>query len=160
MESCWSHQGLWFRHLWDYDIAKYRQRKIWSKIANSVKNIDKKGGATHSDNLSWTSMASDCDWTVWAWKPELPDRCGLFFTLHRSSCNAENHKSQEVFRTLRAIFARHKIPEKVRSDDDLQCASTDFVNAWGFRQKTSSPCFLQSNGEVEHAVKNCQVTSQ
>jgi len=38
-------------------------------------------------------------------------------------------KSQEVFRTLRAIFTRHKIPEKVRSDDDLQCASTDFVNA-------------------------------
>ena len=65
-------------------------------------------------------------------------------------------KSHEVIRALKAIFARHGIPEEVRSDNGPQYASaefTHFAKEWGFKHTTSSPRFPQSNGEAEHAVE-------
>lgn len=65
-------------------------------------------------------------------------------------------KSHEVIRALKAIFARHGIPEEVRSDNGPQYSSaefTHFAKELVFRHTTSSPCFLQSNGEVECAVE-------
>ena len=65
-------------------------------------------------------------------------------------------KSHEVIRALKAIFARHGIPEELRSDNGPQYASaefTHFAKEWGFRQTTSRPRFPQSNGEVECAVE-------
>ena len=60
-------------------------------------------------------------------------------------------KSHEVIRALKAIFARHGIPEELRSDNGPQyapAAFTHFANEWGFRHTTSSPRFPQSNGEA------------
>ena len=65
-------------------------------------------------------------------------------------------KSHEVIRALKAIFARHGIPGEVRSDNGSQYASaelTSFAKEWDFKHTTSSPCFPQSNGEVERAVE-------
>ena len=65
-------------------------------------------------------------------------------------------QSHEVIRALKGIFARHGIPEQVRSDNGPQYASaefTHFATEWGFKHVTSSPRFPQSNGEVECAVK-------
>jgi len=65
-------------------------------------------------------------------------------------------QSHEVIRALKAIFARHGIPEQVRGDNDLQCASAEFshfATEWDFRHTTRSPSFSQLNGEVERAVK-------
>ena len=65
-------------------------------------------------------------------------------------------QSHEVIRALKDIFARHGIPEQVRSDNGPQYASvefTHFATEWGFKHVTSSPRFPQSNGEVERAVK-------
>ena len=65
-------------------------------------------------------------------------------------------KSHEVIRALKAIFARHGIPEELRSDNGPQYASaefTHFAKEWGFRHTTSSPRFPQSNGEAERAVE-------
>ena len=65
-------------------------------------------------------------------------------------------KSHEVIRALKAIFARHRIPEEVRSDNGPLYASaefTSFAKEWGFRHTTSSPCFPQPNGEVERPVQ-------
>ena len=53
-------------------------------------------------------------------------------------------KSHEVIRALKAIFARHGIPEEVRSDNGPQYASaefTHFAKEWGFKHTTSSPSF-------------------
>ena len=64
-------------------------------------------------------------------------------------------KSSEVIRALKAIFARHGIPEEVRSDNGPQYASaefTQFAKDWGFKH-TSSTRFPKANGEVERAVK-------
>jgi len=64
--------------------------------------------------------------------------------------------SSEVIRALKSIFARHGIPEQVRSDNGPQYDSAEFslfAKEWGFKHVTSSPRFSQSNGEVEPGVR-------
>ena len=65
-------------------------------------------------------------------------------------------KSSEIIRALKSIFARHGIPEQVRSDNGPQYDSAEFshfAKEWGFKHVTSSPRFPQSNGEVERRVR-------
>ena len=65
-------------------------------------------------------------------------------------------KSSEVIRVLNSIFARHGIPEQLRSDNGPQYDSAEFshfAKQWGFKHVTSSPRFPQSNGEVERGVR-------
>ena len=55
-------------------------------------------------------------------------------------------KSSEVIRALKSIFARHGIPEQVRSDNSPQFDSAEFAyfaKEWGFKHSTSSPRFPQ-----------------
>ena len=55
----------------------------------------------------------------------------------------------EVIKALKAIFARHGIPEKVQSDNGPPFDSadyTDFAREWGFEISPSSPRYPQSNG--------------
>ena len=54
------------------------------------------------------------------------------------------------------MFARHGIPETVRSDNGPQYDSAVFAKFskdWNFDHVTSSPNYAQSNGEVERAVQ-------
>ena len=65
-------------------------------------------------------------------------------------------KSSEIIRALKSTFARHGIPEQVRSDNGPQYDSAEFshfAKQWGFKHVTSSPRFPQSNGEVECGVR-------
>ena len=64
--------------------------------------------------------------------------------------------SSETIRALKAVFARHGIPEKVRSDNGTQYDSAEFAKFakdWQFKHITSSPHFPQSNGQAERAVQ-------
>lgn len=64
--------------------------------------------------------------------------------------------SEAVIDHCKSIFARHGIPEVVRSDNGPQFASEafhKFAQMWGFSHITSSPLFPQSNGEVERAIR-------
>ncbi|XP_044168232.1 uncharacterized protein K02A2.6-like [Acropora millepora] len=72
-------------------------------------------------------------------------------------------KSSEVIRALMSIFARHGIPEQVRSDNSPQYDSAEFshfAKQWGFKHVTSSPRFPQSNGEVERGVRTVKTLLQ
>ena len=65
-------------------------------------------------------------------------------------------KSSEVIRALKPSFARHGIPEQVRSDNGPQYNSmtaqlSHFAKQ--FQHVTSRPRFPQSNGEVERGVR-------
>lgn len=57
---------------------------------------------------------------------------------------------------MKSAFAPHGIPPSVRTDNGPQFASGDFAKfakGYGFQHQTSSPRFLQSNGEAERAVR-------
>lgn len=68
----------------------------------------------------------------------------------------KSQTSGEIIKKLKEIFARHGIPEQLRSDNGPQYASAEFAQFaknWGIKHITSSPRFPRSNGEVERAVK-------
>ena len=67
-----------------------------------------------------------------------------------------NKTASEIIRSLKAIFARNGIPEKVRSDNGPPYDSQEyshFAREWGFQIAPSSPRYAQSNGEAERAVQ-------
>ena len=67
-------------------------------------------------------------------------------------------KSSGVIRALKSIFARHGIPEQVRSNNGPQFDSAEisyFAKEWGFKHSTSSPRFPQANVDVEQGSENC-----
>lgn len=68
----------------------------------------------------------------------------------------KNKTISEVLRVLKSLFARHGIPETLRSDNGPPFCSADylaFAREWGCNIITSSPAFPRSNGEVERAVQ-------
>ena len=67
-----------------------------------------------------------------------------------------NKTASEVLRVLKSLFARHGIPETLRSDNGPpfdSAAYLAFAREWGCKVVTSSPVFPTSNGEVERAVQ-------
>ena len=67
-----------------------------------------------------------------------------------------SQKSSEAIRALKSIFARHGIPEILRSDNGPQFACTEFdqfSKEFAFTHITSSPKLPQANGEAERAVQ-------
>ena len=67
-----------------------------------------------------------------------------------------SESSQETIRALKSIFARHGIPEVLRSDNGPQYSSAEFAKFakdWEFQHITSSPIYPQSNGSAKRAVQ-------
>ena len=61
-----------------------------------------------------------------------------------------------VITTMKGVFARHRIPEVVRSHNGPQYSSHEFAlfaDSYGFQHSTSSPYFAQSNGQAERMVQ-------
>ena len=64
--------------------------------------------------------------------------------------------SVTVIQHMKSIFAWHGIPGIIISDNGPQFSSdvfTKFAKDFHFQNKTSSPNFLQRNGEIEQALK-------
>ncbi|XP_064462835.1 uncharacterized protein K02A2.6-like [Ornithodoros turicata] len=64
--------------------------------------------------------------------------------------------AQIVIGVRKSLFARHGIPQQVRSDNGPPFSSRDFAAfalSYGFDHVTSSPHYAQSNGEVERMIR-------
>ena len=67
--------------------------------------------------------------------------------------------SREIIRGLKSIFARHGVPEVVRSDNGPQFDSAEFAKfakEWEFEHVTGSPRYAQSNGEVGKSIQTLE----
>ena len=67
--------------------------------------------------------------------------------------------STEIVTHLKSIFARHGIPEVFISDNGPQYSSylfAKFSREYKFNHITSSPQYLQANGEAERACSEDQ----
>ncbi|XP_046391596.1 uncharacterized protein K02A2.6-like [Ischnura elegans] len=79
-----------------------------------------------------------------------------YFSKYPEVARLENTRAPLVVGKLKAIFARHGIPEIVRADNGPPFSSNDFRNfarEYGFELLTSSPYHPKSNGQAEAAVK-------
>ncbi|XP_037529349.1 uncharacterized protein K02A2.6-like [Rhipicephalus sanguineus] len=64
--------------------------------------------------------------------------------------------ARAVIDALKSIFARHGIPQDVRSDNGPPFSSQElaaFAASYGFNHATSSPHYAQSNGEAERMLR-------
>ncbi|XP_077544863.1 uncharacterized protein LOC144158076 [Haemaphysalis longicornis] len=64
--------------------------------------------------------------------------------------------SVAVINAVKSCFARHGIPDVVRTDNGPQFSSNEFAKfaqTYGFRHETSNPRYPQSNGEAERMVR-------
>ena len=79
-----------------------------------------------------------------------------YFSRYPEISKLSTTTSQGIINALRPIFARHGVPEILRSDNGPQYASqemTEFSVAYGFQQITSSPHYPKSNGLAERTVQ-------
>ncbi|CAG7725840.1 unnamed protein product, partial [Allacma fusca] len=82
-----------------------------------------------------------------------------YYSRYPEIAKLESQTSDCVISHCKSIFARHGIPEEVRSDNGPQfeplktVAFKNFAQDYGFRHITSSPFFPQRNGFVEAMVK-------
>ena len=79
----------------------------------------------------------------------------IFFELRALS----NTRASSVITSLKSQFARHGIPNTVRSDNGPPFSSSDFKifsQEWDFEHITSSPYHVRSNGKVEKAVNTAK----
>ncbi|CAL1671934.1 unnamed protein product [Lasius platythorax] len=82
-----------------------------------------------------------------------------FYSRYPEVYKLPNMRSETIIIRLKEIFARHGIPEKIRSDngtqfDPLRTAEfRAFKKTYGFEHETSSPHFPQSNGFIEAMLK-------
>ena len=79
-----------------------------------------------------------------------------YFSRYPEVTKLQSTTSQTIINSLKSTFARHGIPEILRSDNGPQFTSTefkDFVKEYQFTHTTSSPYYPASNGQVERMVK-------
>ena len=68
-------------------------------------------------------------------------------------------KSSAIITKMKTLFARHGIPEVLKSDNGPQYSSGDFAEfakTWGFKHVTSSPLYPKSNGLAERTVRTAK----
>lgn len=103
-------------------------------------------------DLPWMEVASD----IFDWEGEQYLLTIDYYSRYIEVDKLPDMSSSATIECLKAQFARHGIPEKLRSDNGPQYSSRefrDFCKEYGIEHTTSSPLYPQSHGEAERAVE-------
>jgi len=79
-----------------------------------------------------------------------------YYSRYIEVAKLKNTTSRTIVNHTKSIFARHGIPDVVRSDNGPQYTATQykqFAQDWKFEHQTSSPYYPRSNGLAEKAVQ-------
>ena len=79
-----------------------------------------------------------------------------YFSRYPEVIQLRSTTSKTIINTLKSLFARHGIPETVRSDNGPQYSSrefAEFAKTFQFKHATSSPRYPASNGQAERTVQ-------
>ena len=101
--------------------------------------------------LPWQKVAID----LFDWKQETYLLVVDYFSRYIEIARFNRPTTTEAVTHLKSIFAHHGIPETLISANRPQYASqefAEFAQDYEFQHRTSSPYFLQGNGEAERAV--------
>lgn len=103
----------------------------------------------------WQAVATD----LFTWQGEnyiiAVDYYSRFFKIEKLHLTS----AAVVIRKLKAMFARHRVPEKVVSDNGPQYSSQEFyvfAKQWDIVYTTTSPYYAQSNGLAEKTVQTAK----
>ena len=80
-----------------------------------------------------------------------------YFSLYPEVVSLSRFTSLAVQNALKPLFARHRSPEVIFTDNGTPFSAeefAEFVKVWNVEHNTSSPCFPKSSGLAESAVKN------
>ena len=107
---------------------------------------------TELPNLPWQKVATD----LFHWKTSTYLLLVDYYSRYIEISKLNGQSSSEVISHTKSIFARHRVPQEVVSDNGPSYSSLEykqFAAKYGFTHTTSSPRYPQSNGEAERAVK-------
>ena len=79
-----------------------------------------------------------------------------YFSNYPEVATLQSTTSRAVIAFLKTVFARHRVPNELFSDNGPQFSSCEFeafAKEWGFNHHTSSPNYPRSNGLAESSVK-------
>ena len=107
---------------------------------------------TELPQLPWQKVAMD----LFEWKKKTYLLIVDYYSRYIEIALLNRLTSEEVVAHCQSIFARHRIPEQVVSDNGPQFAAEAFqvfAQSYGFDHVTSSPYYPMGNREAERAVK-------
>ncbi|XP_060079947.1 uncharacterized protein K02A2.6-like [Ylistrum balloti] len=106
-------------------------------------------------NRPWQKLASDIFYMGSEKYMILADYSSKYFEIS----NIPNVTSSTVIQHMKSHFARHGIPEVLRTDNSPEYASAEFqvfMNEYSIRHVTSSPKYPHSNGFAERTVQTAK----
>ena len=148
-------------------LRRAREIMFWPRMASELKEYISKCDicTRHRESQSKEPLQS-YDVEARPWAKVGADLCDLngrtllvccdYYSNFIEVENITNITTQGVCQAFRAMFARYGVPDVLVTDNGPQFASSEFsefAKMWGFDHVTSSPCYPQSNGKGENAVK-------
>lgn len=108
--------------------------------------------ATQLPKRPWQRIAAD----LFQWDRAMYILVIDYFSRYIEVANLTSTTATQVINKLKAIFARHGVPEVLVTDNGPQFSAEEFAafaKDYDFIHTTTSPHYPQSNGEAERAVR-------
>nr|XP_057937756.1 cytokine receptor family member b2 isoform X2 [Doryrhamphus excisus] len=120
--------------------------------AREVHNVPEPLLTTEPPNRPWQRVAAD----LFQWNRAMYLLVIDYFSRYIEVANLTSTTAVSVINKMKAIFARHGVPETLVTDNGPQFSAAEFAafaRDYDFNHVTSSPHYPQSNGEAERAVR-------